>query len=104
MQTTQDFEKSLHNIPPGERVAKVKEKTDEIAKEYGWEKNRNLSKKNDRTIYSDKDGNHYSVDTRHGRFEKLDKRGKHQGEGEVDLDLNPIKDSKDLSGGHDINI
>ncbi|MBP6219244.1 MAG: hypothetical protein KA436_11710 [Oligoflexales bacterium] len=39
--------------------------------------------------------------TRHGRFEKISKRGKHQGE--YDLDLNS-KGGLDNSGGHDIEI
>jgi hypothetical protein len=47
------------------------------ASKNGLERNRNLSKKNGRDIYTDKNGNLYSVDTQHGRFEKIDSKGRH---------------------------
>lgn len=78
-------------MPPGERVATVKETAAAKAKKYGWSKNGDLSKKNNRTIYTDKDGNHWSVDTQHGAFEKLNSKGKHQGEYNIDLKPNPKK-------------
>jgi len=43
-------------------------------------KDNKISKRNNRTIYKDKNGNYYSLDTLHGRFEKLNKKGKHLGE------------------------
>ena len=101
-QAAKDFEKSLVGLPPGERVAKVREKAASVAEENGWTKNRDLSKKNDRTIYTDKNGDHYSVDTQHGTIEKLNSRGKHQGE--LDMELKPIPKSQDPSGRHDIEI
>ena len=42
-----------------------------------------------------------SLDTQYGRFEKLNKKGKHMGE--VDMCLNE-KGNQDSSGGHDIRI
>ena len=57
---------------------------------------------NGRDIYKDpKTGEYYSVDTQHGRFEHLDKRGNHLGE--VNFDFNGTK-SADISGGHNINV
>ncbi|MCB5540311.1 colicin E3/pyocin S6 family cytotoxin [[Ruminococcus] lactaris] len=51
-------------------------------------------------MYKDtKTGEYYSVDTQHGRFEHLNKRGQHLGE--VDFDFNPTKEM-DTSGRHDI--
>ncbi|MFS7398055.1 T7SS effector LXG polymorphic toxin [Carnobacterium maltaromaticum] len=99
-----DFEKEISNLPTAERVPKIKEKADEVAKKNGWEKNKKLSKINGRTIYTDNKGKkkkHYSVDTQHGRFEELDNRGKHQGE--LNMDLKPSK-KPDKSGGHDIHV
>lgn len=100
-QSAKDFEDSLVALPPGERVAKVKEKVDAVAKGQDWSKNGNLSKKNNRPIYTDKAGNHYSPDTQHGHIEKFNHRGKHQGS--TDVDLKPNKPA-DPSGGHDIEI
>ena len=42
-----------------------------------------------------------SLDTQHGRFEKLNKKGKHMGE--VDMCLNE-KGNQDSSSEHDIRI
>ncbi|MFS7400183.1 T7SS effector LXG polymorphic toxin [Carnobacterium maltaromaticum] len=97
-----DFEKEISNLPANERVPAVNKKAREIAKKNGWKENKTLMKKNKgRTIYTDDKGNNYSVDTQHGRFEKLNKRGKHQGE--FDFDLNQTEPA-DKSGGHDINV
>ena len=74
-----EFYKSVVNLEPGERIKKYKEMAKKVADNNGWKKNSNLSKKNNRDIYTDSDGNHYSLDTRHGDFEIFDKRGKHQG-------------------------
>lgn len=97
-----EFEKDISQLPTNERVARVREHADRIAEENGWTKDNRVSKLNNRTIYKDKEGNYYSVDTQHGRFEFLNKRGQHQGE--VDMDLNNIPNSKDLSGQHNIEI
>lgn len=90
-------------MPAGERVAQVKIKADSVAKEQGWAKNNNLSKQNNRTVYTDKaTGTHYSVDTQHGHFEVLDHKGKHQGA--INMDLKHLPGSVDPSGGHNLKI
>ncbi|MGX7149476.1 hypothetical protein [Enterococcus ureasiticus] len=97
-----DFEKEIVNLSPNERVAKVREKADEIAEENGWNRNRELEKLNPgRRIYTDENGEHHSLDTQHGRFEKCNKRGKHQGEENIDLDHTKPADK---SGGHHIRV
>ncbi len=100
--TAAEFEKSISKLPAFERVAIVKNKAKEVAQKNGWIKDNKLSKRNNRLIFKDKQGNYFSVDTQHGRFEKLNKKGKHQGEYNIDLEL--IPDSKDISGGHDIKV
>ncbi len=60
-----------------------------------------LHRKNKRKVYKDNDGNYWSQDTRHGEYEKHDKRGKHIDA--YDTDLNP-KDKHDNSGQHDIEV
>ena len=100
-QSAKDFEKSLVGLPPGERVAQVKQKTASVAEENGWTRNNNLGKKNGRTVYTDKNGDHYSVDVQHGHIEKFNTRGKHQGS--VDMDLIPNKPA-DPSGQHGIEL
>ena len=101
--TVADFEKSLVKLPPGERVPVIKDMAKQVAEKKKWEKATRIEKLNKgRTVYTD--GKHYySLDTQHGRFEKLDmKKGKHLGE--VDMGLNPIPNSIDKSGGHDLRI
>ncbi|MED1060105.1 colicin E3/pyocin S6 family cytotoxin [Bacillus mycoides] len=57
---------------------------------------------NKRDVYVDsKSNNFYALYTQHGRFEVLNKKGKHQGE--VDFNLNSTKPS-DKSGGHDLKM
>ena len=81
-------------------MATVKEKARKVAKEKGLIKDSKLSKLNGRDIYKNsKTGEYYSVDTQHGRFEYLNKRGKHLGE--VDFEFKPTKEA-DISGGHNI--
>jgi len=99
-----EFEKKISKMPPGERVAVVREKAGKIAKERGWEKvERKILRSNGkRQIYRDKNTeNLYSVDTQHGRFEVLNEDGVHLGE--VDFAFNPTK-GPDVSGGHNIRI
>ncbi len=86
-------------MPAGERVGAVKGKMDKVANRNGWEKNDKLSKINDRTVYTDSSGNHYSVDTQHGRLEKLNSRGQHLGEYDIDGNLTKAADT---SGKHNI--
>lgn len=98
-QTAKDFEESIFDKSAGERVAAVRTKADAVAKSNQWEKDNRVSKMENRTVYKDKDGNYWSVDTQHGRLEKLDSKGRHQGE--YDMDLN-LKKPADPSGGHDL--
>ncbi|MEO5968573.1 MAG: polymorphic toxin-type HINT domain-containing protein, partial [Bdellovibrionia bacterium] len=100
-QTAEQFEETLPGLPPGERVAKVREKASNVANEQKWTRNNKLSTMNDRPVYTDKNGDHYSVDTQHGRLEKFDRRGRHQGE--LDMNLKPRKPA-DNSGRHDIEV
>ncbi|WP_036082623.1 colicin E3/pyocin S6 family cytotoxin [Listeria cornellensis] len=75
-----------------------------VAKKNGWkEVDKDIKSKNvGRKIYTD-GKNYYSLDTQHGRFEMQNKRGKHQGE--IDMDLNKITNKPaDKSGRHDINV
>jgi hypothetical protein len=85
-------------------VAHIRQVADARAQELGWIRDRKASKLNDgRVIYYDKSENlYYSLDTQHGRFEVTNARGKHQGE--VNFELEPIKNSLDESGGHDIRL
>jgi len=99
----QEFEKSISRLPPGERVAQVRQKAKEVADNLGWVKDKKITRLNGRDVYRGNDGNLYSVDTQHGRFEKVNpKNGKHMGE--VDIDLNPIDGKVDNSGWHDLKV
>jgi len=100
----QKFEHSIFNLPPGERVAVIKIEVTKISKELGFSKDSKLSKLNNRDVYKDKNGNIYSFDTQHGRWESINsKNGKHRGE--VTLhSLTPIADSIDNSGKHDLKV
>jgi len=99
--SAKDFEKEISSLPPGERVARIKEKVQEVVKTHKLNKDKTLSKKTGRDVYTDASGNIYSVDTQHGRFEKLNKRGQYISE--VDFDLNPTG-KVDTSGGHNLNV
>jgi len=72
------------------------------AAQHGWTKDGKVSKRNNTTVYRDKDGNYWAEDTQHGRFEKCNSKGKHQGEFDIDLEFQ--KDSIHTSGGHDLSI
>lgn len=97
-----DFIKLIVKLSPAERVATVKSKAREIAKNVGLEKDSKLSKINGRDVYNDpKTEDLYSVDTQHGRFEKTNSKGKYQGE--VDFDFKSTKPA-DASGGHNIKV
>ncbi|KWS27435.1 adhesin [Pseudomonas syringae pv. syringae] len=101
-QTVAEFEKSLSRMPPGERVAQIKEAANNFSAAYGFTKDGKLSKLNGRDVYKGQDGNLYALDTQHGRFEVVSsKNGKHMGE--VDFNLQKTKPS-DKSGGHDLRL
>lgn len=88
---------------PNERIAVIRVKLTEVAQAKGWKKENGLTEMNKRIIYKDPStGGYWAFDTQHGRFEKLDKKGRHQGE--YDIDLKFIEGSIDDSGGHDIKL
>ncbi|HHV6184453.1 TPA: RHS repeat domain-containing protein, partial [Providencia stuartii] len=102
-QTVAEFEKSLVRLPPGERVPLIREMTENVAIENGWSRAKNIEKLNKgRIVYQDNKF-YYSVDTQHGRFEKVtQKQGRHLGE--IDMKLTDIPNSIDKSGDHDLRI
>ena len=93
----------INKLDIPERIPIFKDVGEQMASKSGWTKNTSLMKKNKgRTIYTDKDsGLHYSLDTQHGRFEVLDKKGNHMGE--IDF-TGKKKKGRDPSGGHDIKV
>nr|WP_326847609.1 T7SS effector LXG polymorphic toxin [Bacillus vallismortis] len=96
------FEKEMYSMNVNEKIAFIRETAAPIAKQNGWKKDSKLSTINKRDVYYDsKSKTYYALDTQHGRFEVLNKRGKHQGE--VDFNLNPTKEA-DKSGGHDLRM
>ncbi|OHV55866.1 hypothetical protein BB987_06590 [Photorhabdus temperata] len=102
-QQVNHFEESLHNLPPGERVAQVKQMAAQVISSNGMIKDNRLTKLNNRDVYKGKDGYLYALDTQHGRFEQVHpKTGKHQGE--VDMGMRPIDNSIDKSGSHDLKV
>ncbi len=101
-QTVAEFEKTLFNLPAGERVAQVKQTASSVASANGMVKDSKLTRMNNRDVYRGTDGNLYALDTQHGRFEMLDTKGKHLGE--VDMGMNPVPNSIDKSGGHDLKV
>ena len=101
-ETAKDFEERISRLDPNDRSVAIKEKSRQVAKDKGLEKDRKLSKRYNRDVYQDpKTKDYYSLDERHVRFEHLNKRGKHLEE--VDFDFNRTKPA-DLSGGHDVNV
>jgi len=100
----EQFEKDIAKLPPGERVALVKQEVKELALERNWVKDSRLSRMNDRDVYRTPDGDLYSIDTQHGRLEKINpKTGTHEGEYRL-LDIKAIDNSTDHSGGHNLRI
>ncbi|PJX45137.1 MULTISPECIES: VENN motif pre-toxin domain-containing protein, partial [unclassified Klebsiella] len=97
------FEKSLVSLPPGERVAIIKQTAPKVAAENGMVKDNRLTQMNGgREVYKDQDGNLYALDTQHARFEVLTPKGKHLGE--VDFSMQKIPNSQDKSGGHNLKV
>ena len=98
------FEESLYRLPPGERVAAIKQAAIEAANYHGLQKDSRLSRMNSRDVYVSPDGAVYSLDTQHGRFEKINSRtGQHEGEVRL-YDLEPVPGSVDRSGGHNLRV
>ncbi|PEP11736.1 hemolysin BL-binding protein (plasmid) [Bacillus sp. BS98] len=96
------FDKKIAKMNINEKAAEIKIASKGIAEQNGWKKDSKLSRVNKRDVYVDsKSKNLYALDTQHGRFEVLNKKGKHQGE--VDFNLNSTKPA-DKSGGHDLKM
>ena len=96
------YVESISKLSTNERVARIKEKAEQVFDVREIDRNRTATRLNKRPIYSDKkDKHYYSIDTLHGRIEYYDSRGKHLGE--VDFDFDPKK-LADKSGKHDIIV
>lgn len=65
------FEHSFFKLPPGERVAVIKNEVSKISEGLGFKKDAKLSKLNNRDVYKDKEGNMYALDFQHGRWESI---------------------------------
>ena len=91
------------NAQTAEKVAQYKQQSKLIAEQNGWIKDNTLSKINGRDVYKSADGKtYYALDTRHGNWEVLNKRGQHQGVQK--FDGSSIPNSKDTSGHHDLKV
>ncbi|ENQ3112604.1 S-layer protein [Bacillus cereus] len=96
------FDQKIAKMNVNEKIALIKSTSMDIAKQNGWKKDSKLTRMNNRDVYFDsKTKNYYALDTQHGRFEVVNKKGKHQGE--VDFNLNLTKPA-DNSGGHDLRM
>src|SRR5699024_10071213 len=84
------FEKKIAKMNVHEKIAVIRTKAMEVAKQNNWRKDSRLTKRNGRDVYFDvQSGNYYALDTQHGRFEVVNKHGRHLGE--VDFNLSPTK-------------
>ena len=97
------FEKNLSTRKTaGERVGYIKEVLPEVAQKHGLTKDSRLSRKTGREVLKNEKGEVFSVDTQHGRFEKINpKTGRH--EGEYNFDMVQTKPA-DKSGKHDLDL
>ncbi|MBL0744799.1 leucine-rich repeat domain-containing protein [Chryseolinea lacunae] len=82
-----------------EKIVEYRIAGSKFAEDNGLIINSRLSKRFNRDIYSDKDGNLYSLDTRHGEFEVLNAKGQHQKV--IDFSGRTTK-SADKSGKHNL--
>ncbi|WP_257139112.1 colicin E3/pyocin S6 family cytotoxin, partial [Bacillus pseudomycoides] len=97
-----EFDKKIVKMNVNEKIALIKETSKDIASKNGWKKDSKRTKLNKRDVYYDaKTDTYYALDTQHGRFEVVNKKGKHQGE--IDFNLNSTKPA-DKSGGHDLKM
>jgi len=73
----------------------------EFAQKNDLVRNNRLSKMNNRQIYSNSEGSrHYSLDTQHGHFEVLDRKGRHQGS----IGLDGLDTNKGIQIDHNIRV
>ncbi len=87
-----------------ERIAFLKPIAKQRADAFGWQPAKKVApnlvaRNSERTLYVDDDGNVFSLDTQHGRFEVHDLTGKHLRE--VNMDGAETK-PRDASGKHDL--
>ncbi|MFT8781444.1 hemagglutinin repeat-containing protein [Acetobacter orientalis] len=100
--SVEEFYGEINKLPPGERVAKVKEMAKDVAQSSGMVKDNKLSRINNRDVYVGKNGKLYALDTQHGTFEVINpKTGRHLGEVDFNFELNK---NADLSGSHDLKV
>ncbi len=96
-----EFYQKVKHLSAEERIAEYKTAGKRVADGNSWKKNDALTKKNGRDIYEGNDGDYFALDTQHGSFEVLDKKGKHQGE--INFEGTKI-DGADKSGKHNIKL
>lgn len=95
-----EFRDAVKHAP--DRVNAYESAGEQVAEKNGWKPNSSLSKKNrHRDIYTNKKGEHFSVDTETGSFETYNKKGKHQGE--INFEGERI-DPKDKGTKHDLKM
>ncbi|MFC3627492.1 hemagglutinin repeat-containing protein [Vogesella amnigena] len=101
-----DFAKGISDLPPGERVAKIKEIVPQVVNAYGWKRDKQLEKLNPgRAVYKAPDGKIYSLDTQHGAWERINpKNGAHEGEYKMLNPLELVERSVDTSGRHNLKV
>lgn len=96
-----EFYAKVKILSAEERIAEYKNAGKRVADGNGWVKDDALIKKNNRDIYTSEAGEHFALDTQHGSFEVLNKKGKHQGE--INFKGTKIDDA-DKTGKHDIKL
>ena len=96
-----EFFKKMKGLTDNEKILKYEQAAERVAKGNNWEFNEKLSKRFNRKIYNDSKGTLFSLDTRHGEFEVLNKKGQHQGA--INFEGTKIK-GKDKSKKHDLKL
>ena len=96
-----EFYNKVRKLSAEERIAEYKAAGKRVADGNGWKKNNKYSKNNGRDVYEAENGDLFALDTQHGTFEVLNKKGKHQGE--INFEGIKTKDA-DTSGGHDLKL
>ncbi len=96
-----EFYDKVKSLSLGERIAEYKAAGKRVAEANGWDLNKKLTKRNNRTVYSDKDGMNFALDTEKGTFEVVNKKGVHQGE--INFEGTKVSDA-DNTGGHDLIV
>lgn len=76
-----DFYRNISRLPVAERVPQILDRARDHARSQGWVPRPDLARRNGgREVFFDERNNRFlSVDTQHGDFEVLNRRGRHQG-------------------------